>query len=222
MEEKYLKAITTENNIYRELQQEIQVPATTNTGWKELDEALDWLCMGAEKILDFGCGNGSMLFHCALRGTKEHLGIDLAEEGIRLARLRAEKMPAGNYRFLEGSSEALSGEPDSSVDSVILSNILDNLYPEDAETVLNEANRLLRPGGKLMVKLNPFLAEEQITEWGIRKIREDLLDDGLILWNRSTEAWQEYLKHWFSAESYAEMRIPEAEQVNRIFCLRKK
>ena len=69
-----------------------------------------------------------------------------------------------------------------------MSNILDNLYPEDAETVLNEVNRLLRPGGKLMVKLNPFLAEEQITEWGIRKIREDLLDDGLILWNRSTEA----------------------------------
>lgn len=56
---------------------------TASVGPNDLDNALDWLCQNSSSILDFGCGNGVMLFKCCLRGTNNHRGIDISEEGIK-------------------------------------------------------------------------------------------------------------------------------------------
>jgi hypothetical protein len=58
---------------------------------------------------------------------------------------------------------------------------LDNLYPEDAETLLRECARLLKPGGKALIKLNPYLTKQQIKDWEIKVIEGSLLDDGYCL-----------------------------------------
>ena len=39
------------------------------------------------------------------------------------------------------------------------------------------------------MKLNPFLTDDQINEWNIKIIENNFLDDGLYLWNQSTEEW---------------------------------
>ena len=186
-----------------------------------LDDAISWLCEGSSFVLDFGCGNGMMLFLCALYGTNEHLGIDLSKEAILCARRNAARMPAGRYDFQEGGVEALQSVPNSSYDAVILSNIVDNLYPEDGLALLKESARILKDGGKTLVKLNPYITPEQIVEWNIKPISGNLLDDGLLLWNNSTEQWREIFSAQFAIVCESEVYYPEHEQTNRLFLLKK-
>ncbi len=196
------------------------VPHGKDTGITAFDEALDWLCDGTRSVLDFGCGNGVTLLLCGLRGTWRHTGIDFSPEGIRLARESAKCMDGGEYKFIEGGPECLTCVPSASEDAVILSNIVDNLSPADALYVLDQIRRIVRPGGKIFVKLNPYLGANQIRDWNIRVIDGDLLDDGLLLWNRPTEKWATLLRDRFIIEGCTEAYYPEQEQMNRIFLLK--
>lgn len=70
---------------------------------------------------------------------------------------------------------------------------------------------------RLLVKLNPHLTAEQIEEYQIKVIKDNLLDDGMILWNNTTEEWKEILSRFFTVEKYEEIYYPEHEQTNRMF-----
>ena len=196
-------------------------PARAATGNEDFDRALSWLCQGARSLLDFGCGNGSCLLICALLGIREGVGIDLSEAGILEGRRRSTEMGMKDFHFLHGSLEQLSGLSDSSVDAVLLSNILDNLYPDDALTLLEQTGRILRPGGRMLVKLNPWLTPEQIRDWGIQVVEGGLLDDGLLLWNQTTQAWEDLLSRFFLVVRRDTIYYPEHEQENRLFFLVK-
>jgi len=202
-------------------QEDSSVPIDGRTGYDALDDAIAWLSGGSRRILDFGCGNGTMLFICARIGTTDHVGIDLSREAILCAQRKAAKMKIGSFLFHQGGVEALSPFSEASFDAIILSNILDNLYPEDAMLLLDECTRILKTGGKVFVKLNPYLSQEQISEWKIKTIVGNLLDDGLLLWNNSTEQWREILTGHFVIEREGEVYYPEHEQTNRLFCLLK-
>lgn len=151
MNDKYKKAIENENNIYKEMKKTVSVPKGCSTGMQEFDRALDWLCLGSETILDFGCGNGTMLFLCARRGVKRLYGIDLAEEGINCAELRKKMMDKGEYYFAVGSQELLQRIEDNKIDGIVLSNILDNMYPGDVTLLLAECARILKVHGKIIL-----------------------------------------------------------------------
>lgn len=186
---------------------------------KNLDEALRWLCDGTQSVIDFGCGNGSMLFICAQNGTKVHLGIDLSNEAVLLSKRRANSFRVGSYTFLQGGVETLSNIPDASFDAMILSNIIDNLFPDDAITVISECARILRKNAKLLIKLNPYISATQIKDWNIKCISENLFDDGLILWNNTTDQWRALFEQHFKVIFTEEIYYPEHEQTNRMFCL---
>ena len=190
-------------------------------GNSALQEAIDWVCASTQRILDFGCGNGVMLMLCAYRGTREHLGIDLSNEAILSARRSAAQMPTGQFDFWQGGVSALAELPDISFDAVILSNIIDNLYPVDAHKLLAECARILKPGGKALVKLNPYITHAQIEEWGIKTIAGDLLDDGLLLWNQTNEQWLDLFEESFKIYRQGEAYYPEHDQTNRLFLLKK-
>lgn len=155
--------------------EEIVTFNTTNIGHESLNKALDWLCEDSDRLLDFGCGNGTMLFKCALRGSSHHIGIDLSKEGINLAKKRQEVNATGHFKFIQGDCKQLKEIQEQSCDGAILSNVLDNLVPEDSVEVINEVHRILKSKGKVFLKLNPFLTEEQIQEWNIKVIKDELL-----------------------------------------------
>lgn len=94
--------------------------------------------------------------------------------------------------------EKLEATVDQAFDGIILSNIIDNLLPQDTIIVLTETRRILKPGGKVLVKLNPYLTDNQIMGWNIKIIEKNFLDDRLYLWNQSTEEWTELLEKYFS------------------------
>lgn len=115
---------------------------------------------------------------CAMRGVKEHLGIDASSSAVALSRLNA-RQNAGeaSFRFIHGGVDALGGVPASSKDAAILFNIADNLFPKDSEALMSHIRRIVNPGGRALVKLNPYITGEQIREWGVRVIDGDFLDD---------------------------------------------
>ena len=163
-----------------------------------------------------------MLFLCAINGTKYNIGIDLSEKGIESAQIRAKQMIKGEFHFIQGSIDVLKNIDSSSFDAVILSNIIDNLYPDDAEALVKEVERVLKDNGKVLVKLNPYITTEQIVEWDIKVIKDNLLDDGLILLNNSTDEWKNFFERKFIINQYEEIYYPEYNQTNRMFWLIKR
>lgn len=220
MDKVYENAIKAWNEIFAAKSSEL--PTKPSTGIEKFDAGLEWLCEGSERILDFGCGDGTLLFLCALQGTQFHIGIDLSEKAIEKANIRKKKFGVGAFDFIWGGIEELKAIKDASLDAVILSNIIDNLYPQDMELTLQEVHRILKKGGKILVKLNPLITEAQIEEWQIKIIKDDLLDDGFILLNKTDQEWQTKLTQYFIIHEETEIVYTEQKQKNRLFLLVKE
>ena len=215
--DRYARCIAVWDDIFSK--QAAIFPKAKETGVAALDEGLRWLTCGSSSVLDFGCGNGTLLCFCSLYGTKTHVGVDLSPKAIESAAVRSKLAPSGEFTFLCGGTELLKTLPAASMDGAILSNILDNLYPADARFALSELARILRPGGKLLVKLNAFLTDEQASQWNLRRIEGNLFDDGLLLWNNTDAEWEALFAPRFSVVRRAEVLFEGQEQPNRLFGL---
>jgi SAM-dependent methyltransferase len=103
-----------------------------------------------QTVLDLGSGGGIDVLLSAKRvgPNGKAYGLDMTDEMLALARENQRKAGATNVEFLKGTIEAIP-LADNSVD-VIISNCVINLSP-DKDRVLAEANRVLRPGGRLAV-----------------------------------------------------------------------
>jgi ubiquinone/menaquinone biosynthesis C-methylase UbiE len=89
-----------------------------------------------------------MFFRLRVGPTGKAYGLDMTDEMLELARENQRKVAAHNVEFLKGQIENIP-LPDNSVD-VIISNCVINLSA-DKDRVLQEAFRVLRPGGRFAV-----------------------------------------------------------------------
>ena len=103
-----------------------------------------------EVVLDLGSGGGIDVLLSAKRvgPTGKAYGLDMTDDMLELANANKARAGATNVEFLRGNIESIP-LPSKTVD-VIISNCVINLSG-DKKTVLAEAFRVLKPGGRFAV-----------------------------------------------------------------------
>lgn len=107
-------------------------------------------------VLDVGCGAGSQSIFWTRNGHLYH-GIDINEPLIELARQRAQEQCL-DIRFDVGTATALPYS-DASMDICLLPELLEHVA--DWRSCLNEAIRVLRPGGLIYISTSNKLCPIQ-------------------------------------------------------------
>jgi len=107
-------------------------------------------------VLDIGCGAGTQSRFWADKGHC-YLGVDINEPLIQLARERAQA--EGRVARFEVSSATLLPFADASFDICLIPELLEHI--SDWEICLNEASRVLRPGGMMYISTTNWLCPKQ-------------------------------------------------------------
>jgi ubiquinone/menaquinone biosynthesis C-methylase UbiE len=98
------------------------------------------------RVLDLGCGTGGFARALAQRLQAEVIGLDVAAHLLRHAVAHSPALP---HRWVLGQAEALP-LTDQTVDRVLLSLVLHQIVHR--QQALQEVYRVLRPGGRVLVR----------------------------------------------------------------------
>lgn len=104
-------------------------------------------------VVDLGCGSGRTAIQIARRlPGVQYLGLDVVPALLAHAR----SICPANYRFVRS---AALGFPvaDESVDMVFAYSVFTHLYHEESFAYLQDARRILRPGGRILFSFLEFL-----------------------------------------------------------------
>lgn len=99
----------------------------------------------ASRVLDIGCGTGSLALRLAPSGAHVH-GLDISPEMIRIAEKKARARQVENVTFHTGAfDETFTAFDSESLDGVCAYSLLHLVA--DRGAALDRIHRLLRPGG---------------------------------------------------------------------------
>ncbi|MFW5946686.1 MAG: class I SAM-dependent methyltransferase [Candidatus Natronoplasma sp.] len=196
-----------------------------NFPFEEIEKCLDWLISDGDSVIDFGCGNGKLLMRCLAKGAERGVGIDISPEGIENGKKLAKKNGIDDRtEMLVGDVVDLEKYDDNEFDVGILSNVIDNLTPEDSRRLIEEFKRVIKPGGKIFLKLNDHMESEELEGYNAEKISENFYreESGIYLWNLKDEDVKELLGEDLTIVDKKDVEFEEHDQINRLFYVKNE
>lgn len=101
-------------------------------------------------VLDFGCGPGHLWDHLrSLRAKWSYTGLDFSADSVEALERKADGAP--QFKGAHHVSELPSRLGDASFDAVLLFEVVEHLSDEHLRATLAEVQRVLKPGGVLVV-----------------------------------------------------------------------
>jgi arsenite methyltransferase len=107
-------------------------------------------CQG-ERILDIGTGPGLLALELAERVAPDGqvTGIDVSADMLAVAEQNRQRSPCGNRITFRNADAGALPFDDAAFDALTATQVYE--YVEDVDHALQEAHRVLRPGGRLLV-----------------------------------------------------------------------
>ena len=105
-----------------------------------------------EVALDFGTGRGEVTLQAAQRA-RLAIGVDYSAAALshtRRTKALVDSSVAARARFIRAGAGALPLQS-SSVDVVLMLDVIEHLDPEEVAATLAEFHRILRPGGRVLI-----------------------------------------------------------------------
>lgn len=99
-----------------------------------------------KRVLDVGCGEGTLALGCA-KNNNEVIGLDISKIMVELANSKKGDLPA---KFQVGDARYLDF-PDNSFDVVICKDVIEHIPENDLEAHLQEVKKVLREGGSYLL-----------------------------------------------------------------------
>ncbi len=153
-----------------------------------------------DRVLDVGCGPGESAFGMAERipGLRV-LGLDFSPAMIRIARARRRVDPVGQMIDLTQGDAMELPFADGSFDAVTGHSFL-SLVP-DAEQVLREAKRVLKPGARCVFLEPAAVADRPLLPGAIRAraLREPRVVSSMALWRLVSRRYGRFDERRFRA-----------------------
>ena len=121
------------------------------------------------RVLEFGCNVGASAIVLAQLGAQVS-GIDISVDLVELARLNARRFGHTGIDFHHVADSRRLHWPDGAFDLVLRNSVLEYIGVEELSAVQREIDRLLKPGGLILVtassnRLWPF--EVRSGRWGV-------------------------------------------------------
>lgn len=114
--------------------------------YRRIGDRLD----SAGEILDVGCGEGDLVAYLARRTRGRVVGLDISDAGFARAREEADRQAVGPLtQCLRGDAQEMTGLEDGRFGAVTLTFTLHHI--DRKASALREIDRVLRPGGKVLV-----------------------------------------------------------------------
>jgi ubiquinone/menaquinone biosynthesis C-methylase UbiE len=124
---------------------------------------------------EFGCGSGGFVIPLAKKledGLVYAIDVQEAPLNVLKSKFIAEKL--SNVKIIKADLEKNSSLRDGSVDLVIISNTL--FQAEDRKAMISEANRVLKPGGNMIIidwlESAPLGPERKVSSEEVKKMAE--------------------------------------------------
>ena len=190
-----------------------------------LDRYLKIMGDSCKTILDVGCGLGTCLMSslCLGDNLEKGIGFDSSVNAISFASETAKLSKFDALTYVAQDESFLKSLDNNSFDGLICSNFLDVIPKELSTKIIQEMDRVLKPNGRLLLKLNFHLDDELIKRLNMEKIEENTyaMNGVLRAYNLTTEQWIKRFANFDLIEEDAYQRAPNLPK-DRILLLKKR
>ena len=215
----YEKAIAFWNDAYKPIMEE--EPEITDLKDIAPSEKLYEACASlgtSQNVLDYGCGHGWGAVIIASCGCKSVTAVDVNANAAEAAKRYAEAYGLQNQiETACVSDDWICTQADNSYDAFFCSNVLDVVPEEVSDRILENAARILKPGGKAVIGMNHYLKPEENPQRGItvKKDNQIFINGILRLVSKTDEEWINDISAHFRVDRLLYFAWPNEEKERR-------